>query len=56
MVDDTDKRTRRIALTSAGRALLVAACPVWRRTHAAIEGSLIGSHPDRLRDDLRALS
>jgi DNA-binding MarR family transcriptional regulator len=56
MVDDTDKRTRRIALTSAGRALLVAACPVWRRTHAAIEGSLIGSNPDRLRDDLRALS
>ena len=56
MVDDTDKRTRRIALTPAGRALLVAACPVWRRTHAAIEGSLIGSNPDRLRDDLRALS
>jgi DNA-binding MarR family transcriptional regulator len=56
MVDDTDKRTRRLALTPAGRALLVAACPVWRRTHAAIEGSLIGSNPDRLRDDLRALS
>jgi DNA-binding MarR family transcriptional regulator len=56
MVDDTDKRTRRLALTPAGRALLVAACPVWRRTHAVIEGSLIGSNPDRLRDDLRALS
>ena len=56
MVDDTDKRTRRIALTPAGRALLAAASPVWRRTHSAIEGSLIGSNPDRLRDDLRALS
>jgi DNA-binding MarR family transcriptional regulator len=56
MVDDTDQRTRRIALTPAGRALLVAACPVWRRTHAAIEGLLIGSNPDRLRAGLRALS
>jgi DNA-binding MarR family transcriptional regulator len=56
MVDDTDQRTRRIALTPAGRALLVAACPVWRRTHADIEGLLIGSNPDRLRAGLRALS
>ena len=55
-VDDTDKRTRRLALTLAGRALLVAACPVWRQTHAAIDRFLIGSGPDRLRADLRALS
>ena len=56
MVDDADKRTRRLALTPAGRALLVAACPVWRRTHAAIERLLTMSNPDRLRADLRALS
>ena len=55
-VDDTDKRTRRLALTLAGRALLVAACPVWRQTHAAIDRFLTGSSPDRLRADLRALS
>ena len=56
MVDETDQRTRRLALTPAGRALLVAAGPVWRRTHAAIDRLLAGSTPDRLRADLRALS
>jgi DNA-binding MarR family transcriptional regulator len=55
-VDDSDKRTRRLALTPAGRALLVAAGPVWRRTHSAIDRFLTGSCPDRLRADLRALS
>jgi len=55
-IDDADKRTRRLALTPAGRALLVAAGPVWRRTHAAIDRLLTGSNPDRLRADLRALS
>jgi len=55
-IDGTDKRTRRLALTSAGRALLVAAAPVWRQTHAAIDRFLTGSSPDRLRADLRALS
>jgi len=56
LVDDADKRTRRLALTPAGRELLVAAGPVWRRTHAAIERLLTGPSPDRLRADLRALS
>ncbi|HYZ42884.1 MAG TPA: MarR family winged helix-turn-helix transcriptional regulator [Stellaceae bacterium] len=55
-VDDADKRTRRLSLTPAGQASLVAACPVWRQTHAAIEGLLAGSSPDRLRVDLRTLS
>src|SRR5271169_6209895 len=55
-VDAADRRTRRLALTSAGRALLAAAVPIWRETHAAVE-SLVGmSDPDRLRADLRALS
>jgi DNA-binding MarR family transcriptional regulator len=55
-VDDVDKRARRLTLTPAGRALLAAALPIWRETHAAIE-SLVGmSDPDRLRADLRALS
>jgi len=55
-VDDADKRTRRLVLTPAGRALLVAACPLWRQTHAAIDRLLTGSSPGRLRVDLRALS
>jgi DNA-binding MarR family transcriptional regulator len=56
IVDDADKRSRRLALTPAGRDLLVAAFPVWERTHAALERLLGGSDPDRLRADLRALS
>jgi DNA-binding MarR family transcriptional regulator len=54
--DDGDKRTHRLTLTPAGRALLCAALPAWRRTHAEIERLLAGSVPDRLRADLRALS
>jgi DNA-binding MarR family transcriptional regulator len=52
--DDADKRTRRLTLTPAGRALLGAAVPVWRRTHAEIARLLTGSNPDRLRADLGA--
>jgi len=55
-VDDADRRSRRLTLTAAGRALLVSAVPVWQRTHAAIERLLTQSDPDRLRADLRALS
>ena len=55
-VDKADKRSRRMALTAAGRALLAAAYPVWKREHAAIERLLAGSNPDRLRADLRSLS
>lgn len=55
-VDDSDKRSRRLALTPAGRARLVAALPVWQRTHRAIERCLPRSHPADLCADLRALS
>ncbi len=55
-VEDADKRTRRLALTPEGRALLNAAVPVWRRTHAEIDALLTDSSPDRLRTELRALS
>jgi DNA-binding MarR family transcriptional regulator len=55
-VDDADKRTRRLTLTPAGRALLCAAVPAWRRTHAEIERLLAEPTPNRLRADLRALS
>ncbi len=55
-VDDSDRRSRRLALTSAGRALLVAAVPVWTKEHAAIDHLLAGGDADRLRADLAALS
>ena len=55
-IDDADKRTRRVTLTPPGRVLLVAAVPVWRRTHAAIEELLLRSDCEELRADLRALS
>jgi len=54
-VDDADRRSRRVTLTSAGRALLVAALPVWEHEHSAIESVLSGIAADRLRADLRAL-
>jgi len=55
-VDPDDKRGRRLMLTAAGHALLIAAVPVWKRAHAATERRLARSNPDHLRADLRALS
>ena len=57
MVTDAerDKRSRRLGLTAAGRALLVAALPIWKRSHRALERRLYRSSVDRLRDDLQAL-
>jgi DNA-binding MarR family transcriptional regulator len=53
-VDKEDRRSRRLALTPAGRMLLTKAYPIWKDTHAQIE-RLIGSADD-LREALRALS
>jgi DNA-binding MarR family transcriptional regulator len=54
-VDETDRRSRRLALTAEGRTLLIAAVPIWKRTHAALERQLKRS-ADALRADLMALS
>lgn len=56
VIDDADRRSRRLLLTPSGRALLAAAVPVWRDTHAAIEDTMGSSDAERLRADLRALS
>jgi DNA-binding MarR family transcriptional regulator len=56
MVDTGDRRSRRLELTPAGRALLARAVPVWRRTHAEIDRLLPGNSVDRLRRDLQALT
>jgi DNA-binding MarR family transcriptional regulator len=53
-VDETDRRSRRLALTADGRALLAAAVPIWKKTHAKIEGPL--KNAERLRAELQALS
>lgn len=37
--DPGDKRSRRLALTPAGEALLVEAVPIWRQTHAEIDAA-----------------
>ncbi|HEX3537870.1 MAG TPA: MarR family transcriptional regulator [Stellaceae bacterium] len=55
VVDPADRRSRRLKLTLAGHAVLIAALPVWRREHAAID-RVLATDPDRLRSDLRALA
>ena len=55
-VDEADRRSRVMTLTPAGRKLLAAAVPIWKRTHAALDRLLGDSDPDRLRADLRALA
>jgi len=55
-VDKKDKRSRRLAITTAGRALLAKAFPLWQESHAAIDRSVSGYRPDELRAALRALS
>ncbi|MBO0906208.1 MarR family winged helix-turn-helix transcriptional regulator [Jiella sonneratiae] len=54
--DAADRRSRRLVLTGAGRALLAEAVPLWERTQAELEGALRPfDDPDRLRAGLDAL-
>ena len=55
-VDKEDRRSRRLTLTAAGKELLAKAAPIWRETHAEVEGQLMQAGPDLLRASLRALS
>lgn len=54
-VDREDKRSRRLIMTPAGRAVLAAAAPIWKRTHAQAERLLRSASPDVLRAGLREL-
>lgn len=56
VVDNDDRRGRRLTLTQEGRTRLQAAVPIWKRSHAALERTLGGGGADRVRADLRALS
>ena len=41
-VDKEDRRSRRLAITAAGRRLLRKAVPVWKQTHAEAEKAIAG--------------
>jgi DNA-binding MarR family transcriptional regulator len=56
MVAPNDRRARLMSLTPKGRKLLAQAVPIWESTHLAVEGLLYDRDPDRLRNNLRALS
>lgn len=56
-VDPADRRSRLLRLTAAGRKVLAAALPIWRRTHAAVESKLRSpGQADKLRTSLRAMA
>jgi DNA-binding MarR family transcriptional regulator len=55
-VDREDKRSRRLTITSAGRALLNRAFPLWKKTHGEIDRLIASNDPDMLRVSLRALA
>jgi DNA-binding MarR family transcriptional regulator len=54
-VDAEDRRSRRLILTPAGRAVLAAAAPIWKRAHAQAERLLTRASPDLVRMSLREL-
>ncbi len=51
-----DKRSRRLALTATGHALLLRAVPIWKRHHGQVEKHLGAMNADRLREDLQFLT
>lgn len=55
MHDPMDRRSRLLALTSAGEQLLARAVPIWKDSHARLEAGLPDGHAIRLRQDLAAL-
>ncbi len=54
-VDEADRRNRLVQITGEGVALLKAALPSWRETHARLDSALGEGVPDRMRTDLRAM-
>ena len=54
--DPSDRRGRRLILTSTGITLLASATPIWEHVHGEVEALLKEVNPDRLRKSLSALS
>ena len=55
-VDEADRRSRRLRLTDAGRALLAEAFPIWKKTHEEVDARLAPSDAGQLRSDLIRLA
>lgn len=55
-IDEKDRRSRRVALTAEGEAVLAAATPIWIASHAEIDARLGADKADDLRAMLIALS
>ena len=55
-IDKEDRRSRRLAITAAGRRLLGKAVPLWKQAHAEAEQLIPRGSADDLRAALRALS
>ena len=55
-VDKEDRRSRRLIITTAGRAVLAKAYPIWQEAHVAVEKRLGDASADDLRAALLALS
>lgn len=55
-VDKKDRRSRRLSLTPAGRAVLAKAFPLWKEAHAAVEKKIASCGADMMRSALIALS
>jgi DNA-binding MarR family transcriptional regulator len=55
-IDPADRRGRLVSLTKAGKTVLRAAVPIWRRAHKEIDGLLSLTDGKVLRGGLRALS
>lgn len=56
VVDEADRRVRRLILTPAGRRVLQSALPVWVEVHGEIDRLLPTSDGRTLRRGLRALA
>jgi DNA-binding MarR family transcriptional regulator len=54
--DKEDKRSRRLMVTAAGRALLRKAFPIWKATHVETESLIRHGNADQLRKALISLS
>jgi len=55
-VDKEDKRGRRLIITTAGRALLRKAYPLWKNAHIEVEFLISHGSADDLRSALRSLT
>ena len=53
---EKDRRSRLLAITPEGIALLAKAMPIWQRTHDEVDARLTDIEPARLRQALQAVS